>query len=338
MRGGRLTRLLIRFTVLDCVVAFIVRPTLMLVHGDSPHSWQLSVVHTAGACATLLLPVQFAALWLLLRPVWSAQSVRRQTERRVSAILKSEDLQIAFQPVLSVCTGRVVAVEALSRFPQSPQRGPDEWFAEASVVSLGVELELLALQRALEEAAKLGSHLDVAINLSPCALTNPRARELLLHSAVSPMRLIVEITEHCVVIDYDLLNQASAELRAHGVRLAVDDAGSGYASFQHVVRLAPDLIKLDRSIITGLDADPARRALVKHIVGFAAECGAQTVAEGVETRAEMACVTALQVDHVQGYFTGKPTTDPEEWATWTPSVAAAKVGRHTRLQAVRPAV
>ena len=268
MRSGRLTRALIRITILNCALCFVVWPTVTMLAARGLQDWQIAVVQTVGGCATILLPVQCAVLWRLLRPVWSAQRDRRRAQRRITAILSSPDLQIAFQPVLSTTTGRIIAVEALARFPQAPQRRPDEWFAEADEVGLGVDLELLALRRALVEARNLSDHLDVAINLSPCALNDPRSREMLLQSGLRPSRLIIEITEHCVVTDYELLRRSGAELRSHGIRLAIDDAGSGYASLQHIVRLSPDLIKLDRSIISGLDTDPARRALVKHLIGF----------------------------------------------------------------------
>ena len=147
-------------------------------------------------------------------------------------------------------------------------------------------------------------------------LNAPRSSELLLNAAVCPLRLIVEITEHCVVADYEQLRRSRSELRKHGIRLSIDDAGAGYASFRHIVTLQPDLIKLDRAIVTGLDHDQPRRALVKLMVGYARECGARTVAEGVETAAELAAVHALGVDQIQGYWTGAPTTDQEQWRRW----------------------
>lgn len=324
---GRLWRFgaVVAIMVIDCGIA----ATAFFVRLCTPWDthdlglWQMQVARICAVSALVFLPIQCAALWLLLRPLWFQQSRLRKTHRRVRSVLKSGDLQIAFQPVLSMDNGEVVAVEALSRFPQQPSQGPDKWFAQADKVGLGVELELLALQLALTEAAKLSTHLDVAVNLSPCALNDPRALATLLNTATCPLRLIVEITEHCVVSDYTLLSRSRAQLREHGIRLSIDDAGAGYSSFRHIVTLAPDLIKLDRAIISSLDTDPARRALVKSMVGFAGECSAQTVAEGVETQAELATIKGLRVDQVQGYWTGRPTTDPDVWATWVgPSVKA----------------
>lgn len=330
----------VAMTVVACVITATAVIARLSTPGGPGHElglWQLPTARIAAVSALVFLPIQCAALWLWLHPLWFQQFRTGRTHRRVKAVLHSGDLQIAFQPVLSMDNGEIVAVEALSRFPQQPKQGPDQWFAQADQVGLGVELELLALQRALTEAAKLSAHLDVAVNLSPCALNDPRAQAMLLNTAISPLRLVVEITEHCIVSDYALLSRSRAQLREHGIRLSIDDAGAGYASFRHIVMLAPDLIKLDRAIISGLDTDPARRALVKSMVGFAGECSAKTVAEGVETQAELATIKSLHVDQVQGYWTGRPTTDPAVWATWVrPSAEAppAVPTRHLPLQRI----
>lgn len=329
----------VAMTVIACGItatAVIARLCTPIGPGHDLGIWQLPAARIAAISALVFLPIQCAALWLLLRPLWVQQSWTHKMHRRVKAVLKSGDLQIAFQPVLSMDNGEVVAVEALSRFSQKPKQGPDQWFAQADQVGLGVELELLALQRALTEAAKLGTHLDVAVNLSPCTLNDPRIQHMLMNAAISPLRLIVEITEHCVVSDYTQLSRSRALLREHGIRLSIDDAGAGYASFRHIVTLAPDLIKLDRAIVAGLDTDPARRALVRSMVGFAGECSAKTVAEGVETQAELATVKSLRVDQVQGYWTGRPTTDPDVWATWASSPSATPA-HHLPLQRISSA-
>ena len=168
MQCGKTIRLLFAITVLDCIIAAVIRPALMLLAGHTLNPWQDQAAHLADVGAVLFAPVQCIALWLLLRPVWSKQRVLRRVRLRTNAILRSgADLQIAFQPVISTNTGAVVAVEALARFPGT--QTPDKWFAQAGEVDLGVELELVALRRALAEAAKLSVHLDVAVNLSPCA-------------------------------------------------------------------------------------------------------------------------------------------------------------------------
>jgi EAL domain-containing protein (putative c-di-GMP-specific phosphodiesterase class I) len=130
-------------------------------------------------------------------------------------------------------------------------------------------------------------------------------------------RIVVEVTEHTSIDeDDDSVLAAREHLWALGVRLAVDDAGAGYGSLRRILALAPDLIKIDRSLISGVDADPIRGSMVSAVVMFALQSGAALVAEGVETAAELDVLRVLAVDHAQGYFIARPSTDPADWATW----------------------
>jgi EAL domain-containing protein (putative c-di-GMP-specific phosphodiesterase class I) len=109
---------------------------------------------------------------------------------------------------------------------------------------------------------------------------------------------------------------AREELRSHGIRVAVDDAGAGYASLQHILALSPDLIKADRSLISGVDVDPIRASMVAAVLMFAVQSGAALVVEGVETAAELQVLRELGVDHAQGYLVARPSTDPADWGRW----------------------
>jgi EAL domain-containing protein (putative c-di-GMP-specific phosphodiesterase class I) len=129
-------------------------------------------------------------------------------------------------------------------------------------------------------------------------------------------RVVVEITEHSSIADYKPVRAAREQLRERGVRVAVDDAGSGYASLRHVLELAPDLIKIDRSLISGVDADPVRGSMVAAVLMFALQSGASVVAEGVETVAELDVLRELGVEHAQGYLIARPSSDPHDWARW----------------------
>jgi PAS domain S-box-containing protein len=262
------------------------------------------------------------------RPLTDAKHPRvfREIHRRaVTEILRTEDLTIAFQPILDLRTGQVTGVEALSRFPSRPSVPPDVVFAEADNAGLGSELELLAIRKALLEARCLDASLHVALNVSPGVLTNPSLLDAIVASGLDPTRIIIEVTEHVSVADYTVLAHPRQRLRELGIRLAVDDAGSGYASLRHIVTLAPEVIKIDRALVTDLDADRARRALVGAVVAFAKEMGATTViGEGVETRAELDALIALGVDAAQGYYLGRPTLSASDWRRW---------GRATTLSA-----
>jgi PAS domain S-box-containing protein len=225
----------------------------------------------------------------------------------------------AFQPIVALADQRMIGVEALSRFTvPDDRRSPQDWFTDAAAVGLAVDLELHAVQVALRAAARdLPAHCYVSVNLCPETLTSPALAQLLRRSPVPLTRLVVELTEHSSVEDYGTLRRALAPLREQGLRLAVDDAGAGYASFRHILALAADVIKLDRTLISGIDSDPARQALGAAVVTFAHDMGSTVIAEGIETDAELRALRALGVDSAQGYLLGRPTTSHEDWLAWS---------------------
>ena len=129
-------------------------------------------------------------------------------------------------------------------------------------------------------------------------------------AAVDPRDLVIEITEHAAVDDYEALATALRRHRAAGLRIAVDDAGAGYASLRHILKLRPDFIKIDLSLVRDIHLDPVRQALVTALVTFASTVGAVLVAEGVEAQAELDMLVGLGVRHMQGYLLCPPCTDP----------------------------
>lgn len=233
---------------------------------------------------------------------------RQESTDRVRDVLDNSGLRMRFQPILGLADGRLLGVEALARFEVEPQRTPDVWFAEAAAVGLGVELEQAAVAAALAELPGLPPSCYLSVNLSAEAVVAPRTLELL--TAAAPERIVVELTEHSEVADYAVLTQRLKALRAAGVRLAVDDTGAGFASLRHILQLRPDVIKLDLELTRDVDTDPARRALAAALVTFAGEIGADVVAEGVETRGELAVLRELRVDAAQGYYLGRPQPLP----------------------------
>ncbi len=125
-------------------------------------------------------------------------------------------------------------------------------------------------------------------------------------------RLILEITEHETVAHYSRLNRALDPMRSQGLRVAVDDMGAGYSSLRHILQIRPDLIKLDMSLCSGIDKDPARRALASALISFSREIDSQLVAEGVETEEERDVLRSLGVNLVQGFLLGRPSTLGEQ--------------------------
>ncbi|NUU30486.1 EAL domain-containing protein [Arthrobacter sp. C9C5] len=284
--------------------------------------WFIAVVCSAALFAAIrrLLAI-FGLPSLLEGPRLEDQTESRltaaQTQDRIDAVLATRALVTAFQPIYSLETRTVVGAEALTRIVSSPVRSPETWFAEAASIGRGLDLEFLAMATALRAAGQLPESVYIAVNLSPQACLDPRLTDILLKSGLPPRRIVVEITERAAVPDYAPLLLALAELRRSGLRIAVDDAGAGFASMRHILRLRPELIKLDRSIVAGIDDDRSKRAFVAAMVTFAEETSAGLIAEGVETQSELAAVAELGINSAQGYFLGTPSVSAAKWLGWT---------------------
>lgn len=235
----------------------------------------------------------------------------------IQAVLASSPMLTAFQPIRSLRTGAVIGVEALTRFPGSPEMTPHEFFTQAARSGIGVDTEIMALETTLRAAVGVPGSLYLGVNLSPEACLDPRVAGLINGFDLGAERIVLEITEREQVHDYAPLAAALEPLRDRGLRIAVDDAGAGFASMRHILQLRPDLIKLDRNIIAGIDKDQAQRALGAAMVGFAGQIHAVLVAEGIETEEELAAVRELGMDAGQGYLLGRPTTASEDWTHWS---------------------
>lgn len=235
---------------------------------------------------------------------------------RIEAVLKGRMLMTAFQPIHDFAIGGVVGAEALTRFVSTGSDTAEDWFAGARDMRLGSDLEFAALESALTAAKELPDHLYVAVKLSPSTCLDPLLAGLLERSGIAPERIVLELTEALTNEQPAALVAALAPLRRCGVRLAVDHAGSYFASMRHIRDLRPDIIKLDRNLIAGIDTDNLRHALGEAMVGFAEQIGAVTVAQGIETSAELAAVTDLGMAAGQGYLLGRPTTLRADWNCW----------------------
>ena len=230
----------------------------------------------------------------------------------VQEILDRGELPMALQPIVEVTTGRLTGVEALARFTDG--RPPNLWFDDAGEVGLRVELEMLAVRCAMARLAELPDDVTLSVNACPEVVADPRFSRMLLDAGIPLRRLVIEVTEHVKIAQYEELVVALDQLRLAGARVAVDDAGAGYASLTHVLRLRPDVIKLDRSLVTEVQHDRARRTLVTALVLLGLDIGATVTAEGVESAEELEAVAELGVDHAQGYLLGYPSTDVGGWA------------------------
>lgn len=243
-----------------------------------------------------------------LEALIDAEGDRAATQARIRGVLEGGGPRIALQPIVHTRDRHVRGFEALSRFPRDIGWNPQQWFAEARAVGLGVELEASAIAAALAAIPRLPPGALLSVNASAEALRSDDVLALVTGEHAS--RLVVELTEHTRIEDYALLTDELGCLRAAGARLAVDDAGSGWAGLEHILLLQPEVLKLDRALITRIDQHLGRQAMVQAMVGFADRTGALLVAEGVETEHELACLTTLGVGYAQGYLLGRPTLDP----------------------------
>jgi EAL domain-containing protein (putative c-di-GMP-specific phosphodiesterase class I) len=230
---------------------------------------------------------------------------REQARERIARLAAGDGLDVALQPIFALDSGGVVGAEALARFTDA--RGEplptEETFVDAHALGLGAELELAVVELAISREDRLPDGLYLACNVSPSVLVRPELAALM---GASDRGLVVELTEHHAVEDYAELDAALAHLRGFGVRVAVDDVGSGFASFRHVTRVKPEILKLDRTLVCGIDEDPVRQSLASAIVGFASDMGATVVSEGIESEGELTCLVDLAVGCGQGFYLGRP--------------------------------
>lgn len=237
----------------------------------------------------------------VLRPAVEQAETANAAISRIQKIIAGREFTIHLQPIIRLDSNATVAVEALTRFTdQSP---PESRFAEAATLGLGLSLQRATVAAALEAVRSLPPAVALSINVSADVLQHEPALSELF--AGTERSLIVELTEHERVDDYEAVRTALKRLGPN-VRLAIDDAGSGFASLRHIFALQPAYVKLDMEWVRGIDRDPIRRALVSGLVYFGAETGCELIAEGIETEKELAALRDLGIQLGQGYLLGRP--------------------------------
>lgn len=247
-----------------------------------------------------------------------------ETRSRIAEVLERRDFSMAYQPIFDLRSLERIGFEALCRFRSVPYRSPHLWFNEAVATGQATELELAAIEMALEEFNRLPGGSYLSLNVSPATVLSEGLAPLL--ARVPGDRLVLELTEHARVADYDQLIARLGALRCTGIRIAIDDVGAGYSSLRHIVQIAPDFIKLDMSLTRDVDTNPARRSLAHALVHFSRETGAAIIAEGIEHEGEAEALKILGVRNGQGYFLGKPLPLDE-------ALAQSDIGAATRLSA-----
>lgn len=227
-------------------------------------------------------------------------------------------IRTLFQPVVHLGTGEVVGMEALSRF--ADDRPPETWFKEAAELGIEVHLEMAAIDRALGQLNGLRPGF-LCLNVSPGTIASREFAESLFAAKIPKDRIVIELTEHALIENYSKVRDSVSKLRDIGVRLAVDDVGAGFSSLRHVLQLHPDIVKLDRSLVAGLNKDTARLHMVTALTRVAQQMDAVVIAEGIEQPAEVNALWSIGVELGQGFLLSVPETDPMESVDWSPARA-----------------
>ncbi len=278
-----------------------------LLKGTPPAEIRAAIKRAADGLETLSPEVLSLLVRDLATDLRGKETAAAEIEARAARITRAvsgRGWHLVYQPIVELETRTVVGFEALTRFTMPPERPPDAWFKEAAAVGLGVELELVVVESALRSLRRLPVDTYLSLNVSHRAALSQELVTLLRPR--DPERIVVEITEHERVDDYEDLGTALGLLRKLGVRVAIDDAGAGFASLRHILDIRPDVIKLDVGLTRGIDVDAGRRALAAALISFGDQMGVQIVAEGIETTEELEILRGLGARYGQGYYLGRP--------------------------------
>jgi EAL domain-containing protein (putative c-di-GMP-specific phosphodiesterase class I) len=251
---------------------------------------------------------------LVYRGMREAAMAARSVEQRERArqvgelrtLLRERAVSIDYHPIVVADTGRVFGYEALARGGRRSLRSPQVMFDVAAEANLLWELSRLCRAKALEGMSRLASDQLLFLNVDPHDFDDPEFTAIANHN---PRRVVFEITERTAINDYPRLRDRLQQFRERGYRFAVDDAGSGYAGLGSIANLEPNFIKLDRSLITGIDGNATKRNLVETMVRFANDQGAMVIAEGIERAEEYGAVRRLGVHLVQGFLVNRDVED-----------------------------
>jgi len=228
-----------------------------------------------------------------------AEASRREASARILEAIEAGQPSIHLQPIHRLDTGQSVGAEALARFPDFEDRPPNLWFDEAFGIGKGIELEIVAVRKALATLPYIPADKYLSINVSPATITSGRLAPLL--ECIEGRDVVLEITEHSRIADLRAFRR-NLELLRPRVRIAMDDVGAGYAGLKHILQFEPDILKLDIGLTRDIHADAAKRALTLAMVSFAERVGSVIVAEGVERPEEREVLAELGVAYGQGWL------------------------------------
>jgi diguanylate cyclase (GGDEF)-like protein len=257
---------------------------------------------------------------------------QRSARGALRRVIDGDGLSMVVQPIVDVRSGSIHAYEALARFGPNGGGSPLQWFSLADELGEREALERACLREALELFCRRPRGTRLSVNLSAPVLID-RSTLRMLDRIRDLSDLIIEVTEEALVHNDELLNTALAPLRERGAQMAVDDMGAGYSGLAQIMAVHPSYLKLDRSLISGIDVDRERAALVGALADYAARVGSLLVAEGMETAAELHTLIELGVPLAQGFYLARPAAP---WPLVQPGlISAAGGGVRTRAHAAQ---
>ncbi len=220
----------------------------------------------------------------------------------IDTLLRGGELRVVFQPIIELASMKVVGYEALARFPDAGSRSPAAWFQEATASGQRVRLESEAIRVAVASSKVLPEDAFIAFNASPETAASSALRHALGSMPLS--RVMLDISEAAAVEEYGALEATIDELRAEGVRIAIDDASGD--SLNNIIGVRPDIIKIDTDITRGIDGDIGNQAVALALGSFSDRIGATVIAEGIETETELETLRSFGIHAGQGYHIGRP--------------------------------
>ncbi|HUP84587.1 MAG TPA: EAL domain-containing response regulator [Acidimicrobiales bacterium] len=218
----------------------------------------------------------------------------------IDDVLREGAFHPIFEPIVNLDDGTVTGYEALTRFEDGTP--PEARFSMAASINRRLDLERATLQAAVAASTDLPAGCFLSLNVSPELILDVDSLQSILSDIDRPV--VLELTEHDPVDDYGAVREAVASL-GDSVRLSIDDAGSGFASLQHVLALGPDYVKLDKTWVIGIHDDPTRQALIAGLSHFASQTGCHLIAEGIESVLDLTALQSLEVELGQGYLFGR---------------------------------
>jgi EAL domain-containing protein (putative c-di-GMP-specific phosphodiesterase class I) len=246
----------------------------------------------------------------------NAAIARRERHKMFEDLVLAEDVAILYEPIVNLTTREILGHEALVRGPWKTElHSPDRLFQVAEETGLVFELDCLCRRTALRGARGLEAGRKLFLNCLPTAIHDPAFRGEVLQQTLQDLRLrpedlVFEISERESIDNFSIFREIRDHYKELGFQIALDDTGVAYGSLEAVMELAPDFIKVDLSLIRGIDTDPPRQELLRALHAVAGKLGSQIIAEGIETTEELETVRGLGIPFGQGYLFGRAAPLP----------------------------